>query len=223
MNQTTASYHLANLKKRAKRLVRDHHERYFPVAERIRHWLPAFAGKSDRAVLQAPFALHQAQELIARELGFEGWTQLKECIEMSSAQHASDPKTPAFQITHPQVFVTDMERAIRFYRDQLGFEVGYTYGEPAFYGLMRRGHAVFNLRHVDVLPWDDTMRTREDLLAFTIRTNGLKELFVAWKEAGVPMHQPLKEQPWGRDFVVRDPDGNLLGFGDLPAPTSRED
>jgi catechol 2,3-dioxygenase-like lactoylglutathione lyase family enzyme len=219
MNRTTASHDLANLKKRAKRLVREHRERYVPVAERLRQWLPIFAGKSDRAVLDAPFALHQAQELIARELGFEGWTQLKETIEMSSTRSTTQAgRPPAFRIAHPQVFVTDMERAIRFYRDSLGFEVGFTYGDPPFYGLMQRGEAVFNLRHVDMLPWDDDMRRREDLLALTIQTSGLKELFVAWKEAGVPMHQPLKEQPWGRDFIVRDPDGNLLGFGDLPDP-----
>jgi hypothetical protein len=39
---------LENLRKRAKTLLRLHAERHWPVAERIRRALPAFAGRSDR-------------------------------------------------------------------------------------------------------------------------------------------------------------------------------
>ncbi|WP_457226610.1 VOC family protein [Mycobacteroides abscessus] len=48
----------------------------------------------------------------------------------------------------PQLFVTDLERAVAFYVDKLGFEVAFTYGEPAFYGQVRRGGASLNLRKV---------------------------------------------------------------------------
>jgi len=41
----------------------------------------------------------------------------------------------------------------------------------------------------------------------------IKLLFLEFQSAGVAFHQRLKKQPWGaRDFVVRDPDGNLLLF-----------
>ena len=38
-------------------------------------------------------------------------------------------------------------------------------------------------------------------------------LFLELQSAGVVFHQTLKAEPWGaRDFIVRDPDGNLLLF-----------
>jgi uncharacterized glyoxalase superfamily protein PhnB len=41
----------------------------------------------------------------------------------------------------------------------------------------------------------------------------IKLLFLEFRSAGVAFHQTLKKQPWGdRNFVVKDPDGNLLLF-----------
>jgi catechol 2,3-dioxygenase-like lactoylglutathione lyase family enzyme len=115
--------------------------------------------------------------------------------------------------THPQIFVTDIERAAAFYRDRLGFSVEYLYGDPPYYGLVERGGAGLNLRHVDEIPFDATIREREDLLAATIVVRNLKTLFVAYKEAGVAFHQLYREQPWGaHDFIVADPDRNLIHF-----------
>lgn len=61
-----------------------------------------------------------------------------------------------------------------------------------------------------------TTRAREELLAvsMTVATAGeIKLLFREFQSAGVPFHQKLKKQPWGAEnFVVQDPDGNLLLF-----------
>jgi uncharacterized glyoxalase superfamily protein PhnB len=41
----------------------------------------------------------------------------------------------------------------------------------------------------------------------------IKLLFIEFRSADVPFHQTLKKQPWGaKNFVVQDPDGNLLLF-----------
>ena len=215
-----SSPNLSNLKKRAKTVLRQHATRHFPVAERIRRALPAFAGRSDREVLAAAFSLSLAQEVVARELGFEDWTQLRRSIEEMTASKTSPAPTstsespePEIRRVHPQVFVTDMERAVAFYRDRLGFAVSYLYGEPPFYGLVERGGAGLNLRHVDASPFRDGVREAEDLLAATIVVRNLKPLFLAYREAGLAFHQPYREQPWGaHDFVVADPDGNLIHF-----------
>lgn len=114
---------------------------------------------------------------------------------------------------HPQIFVTDMPRAIAFYCDRLGFEVAYLYGEPPYYGLVKRGGAALNLRHVDRMPLDLDLCHREDLLAVTLVARNAKALFAAFEEAGVDFHQVYREQPWGAyDFIVTDPDGNLIHF-----------
>jgi catechol 2,3-dioxygenase-like lactoylglutathione lyase family enzyme len=219
-----ASPNLANLKKRAKTVLRQHAQRHVPVAERIRRALPAFAGRSDREVLGAEFTLALAQQVVARELGFADWTQLRRSIEtMSTSKTIARPVSevpasdPEILRVHPQVFVTDLARAVAFYRDRLGFAVAYLYGEPPFYGLVERGGAGLNLRHVDASPFHAGVREREDLLAATLVVRNLKALFVAYKEAGVAFHQPYREQPWGaHDFIVADPDGNLIHFASAP-------
>jgi len=44
-----------------------------------------------------------------------------------------------------------------------------------------------------------------------------KALFVAYNQAGLAFHQPYREQPWGaHDFIVADPDGNLVHFASPP-------
>lgn len=41
----------------------------------------------------------------------------------------------------------------------------------------------------------------------------IKLLFLEFQSAGVVFRQKLKKQPWGaRNFIVKDPDGNLLLF-----------
>jgi uncharacterized glyoxalase superfamily protein PhnB len=43
--------------------------------------------------------------------------------------------------------------------------------------------------------------------------NEIKLLFLEFQSADVDFHQKLKKQPWGaRNFIVKDPDGNLLLF-----------
>lgn len=221
-----ASANLQNLRKRAKHVLRQHASGHVPVAERIRRALPAFAGRSDREVLAAGFSLAEAQALVARELGFSDWTHLKRSLETMSVPNtgresdASDPRqsdaspgAPEFLGAHPQIFVTDIARAVAFYRDRLGFACEYLYGEPPFYGALSRGRAWLNLRHVDALPFDVDARSREELLAASIVVRNAKALFLSFKEAGLDFHQPYREQPWGaHDFIVADPDGNLVHF-----------
>jgi uncharacterized glyoxalase superfamily protein PhnB len=41
----------------------------------------------------------------------------------------------------------------------------------------------------------------------------IKQLFLEYQAAGVTFFQTLGREPWGaRDFIVKDPDGNLLLF-----------
>ena len=81
---------------------------------------------------------------------------------------------------------------------------------------MVRDGARLNLRHVDRPVIDAAVRDREELLSASLTVAGadeIKALFSEFETAGVTFFQTLKQQPWGaRDFIVRDPDGNLLLF-----------
>lgn len=123
---------------------------------------------------------------------------------------------PMLGAAEPQLFVADFEAACAYFTDTLGFEVVFTYGEPPFYGQVRRGAAALNLRLVSRPVWVDDVRDRDELLAASIAVASAAEiraLFAEFQAAGVEFFRPLKQEPWGaRTFIVRDPDGNLLLF-----------
>jgi catechol 2,3-dioxygenase-like lactoylglutathione lyase family enzyme len=202
---------LNNLKKQAKQIVRWHREGYYPVAQRIRSALPQYRDLADGAVLATPFALSDAQELIAREHGFESWQELRNgAAEPSAAEHAKGDQ-PQLLRAHPQLFVSDVEAACEFFVNKLRFVVRFKYGKPAFYALVQREGACLNLRFVHKPVLD--RKEEPDLLSASIPVGNVKTLYLEFKEAAVPLHQPLKKQPWGaEDFIIRDPDGNLVHF-----------
>jgi catechol 2,3-dioxygenase-like lactoylglutathione lyase family enzyme len=120
---------------------------------------------------------------------------------------------PFLALAEPQLFVSDINASSAFYVEKLGFKVGFIYGDPPFYGQVRRDGARLNLRHVDRAVFDVELRAKQDLLSATIIVAEIKLLFLEYRERGVIFHQALRTEPWGaRTFIVADPDGNLIAF-----------
>jgi len=207
---------LENLRKQAKLILRWHRDRYYPVAAQIRSGLPRFSRMTDPEILAHGFKLGDAQELVARQNGFESWQALKTGVPTMSGNAQTIAATAVIIAAEPQLFVVDIGTAIDFFVGKLGFAVAFTYGEPPFYAQVRRDGARINLRCVARPVIDAGLRDREELLAasLTVATaQDIKTLFLEFQAAGVTFFQTLKRQPWGaRDFIVKDPDGNLLLF-----------
>ena len=207
---------LENLRKQAKLILRWHRDRYYPVAAQIRSGLPRFSQMTDPEILAQSFKLGDAQELVARQNGFESWQALKTGLPTMSGHAQTVSAKAVITAAEPQLFVADIGTAIDFFVNQLGFVIVFTYGEPPFYAQVRRDGARINLRCVDRPVIDADLRDREELLAasLTVATAPeIKSLFLEFQAAGVTFVQTLKRQPWGaRDFIVKDPDGNLLLF-----------
>ena len=72
---------LGQLKRQAKDLLHAARRRDHAALARFRV-LPAFAGASDEALGGAELALHDAQSVVARELGFPSWNALREGVEV---------------------------------------------------------------------------------------------------------------------------------------------
>jgi len=87
---------LENMKKRAKRYLRWHRDRYYPVAARIRTLLPRYRELTDDEVLAAGFELADAQELVARAAGFETWETLRKGIQTMTADQARPLAKPFY-------------------------------------------------------------------------------------------------------------------------------
>ncbi|MFZ1008594.1 MAG: VOC family protein [Candidatus Sulfotelmatobacter sp.] len=209
---------LENLKKQAKRILRWHRERHYPVAAQIRGHLPRFLNMPDSEILAASFKLSDAQEMVARQQGFESWQALKTGLSTAPLKPKSSPSKAKATIVgaEPQLFVTDIERSCEFFCGKLGFSLVLSYGKPPFYAQVRRDAARLNLRCVEQSVIDSTVRDQEELLSASLNVataDEIKLLFLEFQSAGVAFQQTLKKQPWGaKNFIVKDPDGNLLLF-----------
>lgn len=113
----------------------------------------------------------------------------------------------------PQLFVTDMARALAFY-GRLGFAAAFVHGEPPFYAQVARDGVKLNLRHVDEPVIDRS--AEDDLLSASITVDHAGRLFAAYQAQGVSFRQTLASEAWHAPgegaFIVADPDGNLLLF-----------
>jgi uncharacterized glyoxalase superfamily protein PhnB len=208
--------HLENLKKQAKLVLRWHRERHYPVAAQIRALIPRFLNMPDSEILAASFKLSDAQEMVARQHGFESWQALKVGLTVTSRRVESPPSKATIVCAEPQLVVTDIKRTCEFFQQKLGFSLVFSYGDPPYYAQLRRDAARLNLRCVEVPVIESTVRDREELLSASMTvatTDEIKLLFLEFQSAGVTFRQKLKKQPWGaKNFIVKDPDGNLLLF-----------
>ena len=116
----------------------------------------------------------------------------------------------------PQLFVADIRASCDFFIQKLGFQVAFVYGDPPSYAQVTRDGARLNLRSVDSPLIDVQLRERESFLSASMTVasaDEIERLFEEMKSAGADFHQPLNTQPWGSmNFIVKDPDGNLLLF-----------
>jgi catechol 2,3-dioxygenase-like lactoylglutathione lyase family enzyme len=208
---------LENLKKQAKLFVRWHRGGHYPVAAHIRAVLPRYRDLSDSEVMEATFKLSDAQELIARQNGFESWQALvKEVHSMSPLPPEEGNTTPTIMGVEAQLFVADVAVSCEYYRSKLGFTLAYVYGDPPFYAQVQRDTAHLNLRCVEGSVFVEGIREREQLLSASMNLGSpaeLRSIFLRYRDSGVEFHQTLTQQPGGaRTFIVRDPDGNLVLF-----------
>jgi catechol 2,3-dioxygenase-like lactoylglutathione lyase family enzyme len=207
---------LENLRKQAKLYLRWHRERHHPVAAQIRAVLPRFKDLTDRQILDGEFKLSDAQELVARQSGFETWQALKTGVQ-TMPETVSTTALPKLSAVEAQLFVADIKASCDFFTTKLGFTVVFTYGEPPFYAQVKRDVALINLRLVCEPVYVGDIREREELLGASMTVGSaaeIKQLFLNYQGAGVDFFRTLKQEPWGaRTFIVRDPDGNLLLFG----------
>jgi catechol 2,3-dioxygenase-like lactoylglutathione lyase family enzyme len=128
----------------------------------------------------------------------------------------SSPPKATIVGAEPQLFVTDIKKSSEFFREKLGFTLVFSYGRPPYYAQVARDAARLNLRCVERTLIEPAVRDRDELLSVSMTVasaHEIKLLFLEFQSAGVAFHQTLKKQPWGaRNFIVKDPDGNLLLF-----------
>jgi catechol 2,3-dioxygenase-like lactoylglutathione lyase family enzyme len=105
--------------------------------------------------------------------------------------------------TRPVLFVADVNRALRFYVDMLGFEKRWHEGDGA--------GKVCQVNHgeCEIILCQDAARTDKARLFIELTAEGFADLRRELAERSVPS----RESWWGSDVLqVDDPDGNELLF-----------
>ena len=230
---------LENLRKQAKQLVRWHRDRVWTVAQVIRETLPRYASLTDREILDGEFKLCHAQELIAAREGFGDWTTLVAAhspgeagsapairasagpLESDGASASPDaaevaPTRARLRIARPFVFVRDVDAACDFYARTFGFEIVFTYGQPAFYAEIERDAVRLCVRATDAPMIDPEQALREEVVSLSIEVDDAKALYLEFQTAGAEFSQPYRIEPYrARGFIVDDLCRNRLLFYDL--------
>jgi len=108
----------------------------------------------------------------------------------------------------PIFSVDDVPQALAFYRDVLGFEIGWTWGEPPTYGNLCRNRVELNLgRPVE----GESLSPSGAYVALT----PIDEYYESIVARGAKVTVPIGDRPYGmRDFTVADVSGNKLSFGE---------
>jgi uncharacterized glyoxalase superfamily protein PhnB len=199
-------------KKRAKQLVRWHRDGNYSIGGRIRG-LSRYKRLTDREALALAFPLREAQEIIALEAGYASWTALKVAVANEPTPATPTSPTPRLTRAVPVILVSNVRASAEFFRDTLGFSIDFLHGHPAFYGSVSRDGACVHLKFVHEPVLVVGAQDRDGLITAFIDVENVKALYAEYVTAGATFAQKLKKQAWGgRDFVVRDADGNGIAF-----------
>ena len=115
----------------------------------------------------------------------------------------------------PVLAVADVGAALRFYRDKLGFTVNGAWPDAADpnFAIMGLGTITVALDG-EAAPWEP----RGGWTAY-LYVDDVDAYYAALVERGVEIARVPEDMFYGcRDMDVRDPDGNLLGFGQDLSP-----
>jgi uncharacterized glyoxalase superfamily protein PhnB len=113
----------------------------------------------------------------------------------------------------PQMLVDDLDRAIKFYSDVLGFSFGPTWG--GFYAIGEREGFQVHLKCAPKTVADRTNRRQHEHLDVYASVIGVDALYDSCKAKSATILKPLERRPWGtKDFYLEDPEGYIIAFGE---------
>lgn len=111
-----------------------------------------------------------------------------------------------FRAVHPLLGTHDLERALAFYIEDLGFELAFRDpSAPGNYAGVRREGVDLHIQ------WQDEHEMSTSRLRFYVEDPD--QLSREYEQRAVRIDNPLTSTPWGtREFALYDPDGNALTF-----------
>ncbi len=108
----------------------------------------------------------------------------------------------------PVLAVDDLDQAIAFYQHRLGFDLVWTWGEPATVAAVVRDDVEVNLARRGV-------NGSRGASSVYLRLTDVDEFYAECERRGASPAGPPEDQPYGmREFSLIDSSGNKLSFGE---------
>jgi uncharacterized glyoxalase superfamily protein PhnB len=112
-------------------------------------------------------------------------------------------KSNAISKLTPELPVADVERAQQYYKDVLGFEIGWLYPGKGI-GAVSNGNVAIFFRKREA-PFEPAIHW--------VFAEDIDATYLDLKSIGANIVEPLEKKPWGlRQFTVQDLDGNIFYF-----------
>lgn len=125
----------------------------------------------------------------------------------------SAARAPRIKGIAPQFLVDDLEKAIAYYRGELGFAVDFVY-QSVYAGVSRDGASI-HLKCAPKTIADRAHRKSNDHLDAYVDVSNVDALFAELTARNANVTKQLEDQPWQcRDFWVEDIDGYILCFSE---------
>jgi uncharacterized glyoxalase superfamily protein PhnB len=108
----------------------------------------------------------------------------------------------------PVLSVDDAVETAEYYRDRLGFEIEFTWGNPPYYAIVKRGGVAIHFSERE-----DTSKKITPSMVYVF-VEDVDEMYDELKQEGLEMFSPPENQDYGmREFELCDMNGHFLVFG----------
>lgn len=115
---------------------------------------------------------------------------------------------PKFSTVMPSMTVDDLPGAVAFYESVLGFRCVFTNGNPLCFAIVKRDGIEISL---------STERlggVAGQNGCYIKLSEGIESLYAEYQELGATIAHPLKVEEYRmKEFMIEDPEGNTLNFG----------
>ena len=110
----------------------------------------------------------------------------------------------------PQLLVADLNNAIVFYTEKLGFELEFLYDD--FYAGIHKDVCSIHLKCGKPSAAERKSKGENNDLDIIFSVDHVEDLYGEFLERSIEIVQPLCDMPYGKEFYIADPDGNVLAY-----------
>jgi len=130
--------------------------------------------------------------------------------EWNTDNQSSEKQVLDFFATEPAFLVRNVEASVEFYRDKLGFNLDFLYGDPPNHAGVSRGLWSGSMVSIQLAQ----ASSKRDIIPSAylhVRVSDVNQLYEQYRVLDVPIVAEPDNKPWGfREFTIKDPDGHML-------------